>query len=62
MARGSLVKGHPSRPTMTLYANDTTTGNDEMNALLHAMLQAETCDLETIALVLDRQEEGASPR
>lgn len=45
---------------MTLYAHDTT-GNDEMNALLHAMLQAETCDLETIALVLDRQEGDAAP-
>ena len=42
---------------MTLHDHDAT-GNDEMNALLHAMLEAGSCDLETIALVLDRQDDA----
>lgn len=39
---------------MSIHDHDRS---DEMNALLHAMLEAEACDLGTVGLVLMVQEE-----
>lgn len=39
---------------MSIHDHDRS---DEMNALLHAMLEAEACDLGTVGLVLMAQED-----
>jgi hypothetical protein len=44
---------------MTLHDHDATS-TEEMNAVLHAMLQAEACDLGTVALVLGQLERSGT--